>query len=668
LSDGDGRPATRPGARIAHALGGEAARQAQVTLARGLGAPALFAVIVSTVGAAVYFALGIVAGDALGLTPVAFLVAGVFLVVTMMTYVEGTSLHVERGGASTFARYAFDELWSFVAGWAILLDYMIVMALGAFSISHYLGAFWDRTGEPGIELLIAAAALVFVAVQNVRGLGVQRLRNVVRLGVVSVALLVAVIAAGFVVSFEPAAIVDSVDLGSAPAWDDLVFAAVIATVALTGIEAASGLAGEIRVGRQRLRRFVLVAGAVALLTFVGMSIVALMALPVEGGRTPLGGEHVEAPVLGIVMAYEPAWLADVLRYAVGIVGALVLLEAVNVNMLGVSRLAYALATNRQIPSAVGRLHRRYATPYVTIAIASAGAFALVTTADVEFLAGLFAFGATLSFAIAHVSIIRLRFTEGDRPSAYRVPLNVGVGGARVPLPAVLGALLAIAAWVSVLVLHTGALIAGGAWMAAGLTLYVVYRKSQGKPLAKRFTIPADALVETPDLQYQSLLVPVFGEQIDDDIVGTAGRLAAEEFEAGEGGPMIEALYVIEVPMSLPLDARLPEEAVADGRRALKRAKEVGEEYANVEVATALVRGRSAGATIVDEARRRGVQAIVLAAEPPSRIRGGVLLGGRGRAREPLGEVTRHVVEKAPCRVILTAPPAGDDRAREGVRP
>jgi APA family basic amino acid/polyamine antiporter len=413
---------------------------------------------------------------------------------------------------------------------------------------------------------------------------------------------------------------------------------------------------------------VLVAAAISMLAFVGMAVVALMAVPVEGGRTALGDADVAAPVLGIVMAYEPAWLSDVLRYAVGAVGALVLLEAVNVNMLGVSRLAYALATNRQMPSAVGRLHPRYATPYVTIAIASVAAFVLTTTADVELLAGLFAFGATLAFAIAHVSVIRLRFREGDRPSAYRIPLGVPIAGARVPLPAVLGAVLAIGAWISVVALHRGALIAGGSWMVAGLVLYVVYRKTQGKSLAKRFTIPAEALAEDRELQYQSLLVPLFGEAIDDDIVGTAGRLAAEEFEEGEGGPMIEALYVIEVPMSLPLDARLPDEAVAAGRRALKRAKEVGEEYAHVEVATALVRGRAAGAAIVDEARRRGVQAIVLAAEPPSRTRGGTILGGLGPARQPLGDVTRYVVEKAPCRVILTAPPAGDDRLREGVRP
>lgn len=664
----EGRGDGRGGSRIARGLSGSAA-QAEMRIVRGLGAPALFAIVVSTVGASIYFALGLVAGDALGLTPAVFLIAAVFLVITMMTYVEGNSLHPERGGASTLARYAFDELWSFIAGWAILLDYVIVMAIGAFSISHYLAAFWGVTDDAWVEIAVAAAAIAFVAWSNIRGLSTDHLWLVTRIGLADLVVSLAVIAIGLALFFDPSLILDSIELGSAPGWDDLAFAAVIATVALTGIEAASGLAGEIRVGRRSLRRFVLVAAAVVLTIYIGISVVALMAVPVVDGGTDLAGPFVEAPVLGIVSAYDPAWLMDTMRYVVGGVAALVLLEAVNVNMLGIARLTYALVTHRQIPSLLGRLHTTYGTPYVSISLAALVAFCLVLSADLEFLAGIFAFGAMLAFAIAHAAVIVLRFRERDRPSAYRVPLSIRIRGTAVPLPAVVGAVAAIAAWVSVITLHEGARYAGGIWMAVGLTLYVIYRKGQGKTLVDRFSIPEAALVDVPDQQYQSILVPVFNDPIDDDIVGTAGRLAAEEWEEGEGGPIIEALYVVEIPMSLPLDARVPEERIAEGRRALKRAKSVGEEYQNVEVATALVRGRAVGATIVDEARRRGVHAIVLAAERPSRMRGGTLLGGRSQPLDRvLGDVTRYVVEKAPCRVILTAPPAGDEESRTAVGP
>jgi basic amino acid/polyamine antiporter, APA family len=218
-------------------------------------------------------------------------------------------------------------------------------------------------------------------------------------------------------------------------------------------------------------------------------------------------------------------------------------------------------------------------------------------------------------------------------------------------------------------LHEGARVAGALWMLAGILLYLVYRRGQDKPLRKRFTIPEEALREEPEAEYGSILVPVFGEELDDDIIGTAGRLAAEHADEGEGGAVLEALYVFEIPMSLPIDARVPEERVKEAQRVLSRAKDVGEEYEGVEVATAMVRGRTAGAAIITEARRRGVEAIVLAAEQPTRIRGGALLGGRGRARDRfVGETTRYVVEKAPCKVILTAPPAGEEGTREGVAP
>ena len=164
-------------------------------------------------------------------------------------------------------------------------------------------------------------------------------------------------------------------------------------------------------------------------------------------------------------------------------------------------------------------------------------------------------------------------------------------------------------------------------------------------------------------------MPVFGEELDDDIVGTAGPARGRGGEEDEGGAVLEALYVFEIPMSLPIDARVPEERVKEAKRVLARAKEVGEEYEGVEVATAMVRGRSVGQAIVSEARRRGVEAIVLGAEEPSRVRGGAILGGRGRARDRfVGETTRYVIEKAPCKVILTAPPAGEEGTREGVLP
>jgi APA family basic amino acid/polyamine antiporter len=636
---------------------------------RGLGQTALAAIGLSALGASIYFILGVVADRALALTPFVFGVAGVFFVITTMTYVEANSIHPERGGASTFARYAFDELWSFIAGWAILLDYLIVMAIGSFAVSHYLAAFWGELREPPVELIATTLVIGFVTWSNIRGSSADRFGRLARLGLVNLGLMVVIVAIGLATEYRPGEVIEAIDFGDQPTWSDLWFAAVLAAVAFLGIEAASGLAGEVRVGRRGLKRLLVFTTLAVVVALVGMSAVGLMVLPVENGATALGNEHVDAPILGIVTGFDPAWLREALRYVVGGMGALVLVQAVNGTMLGLSRLTYSLATHRQIPSVIGRLDRTRGTPYIAIVLAGGIALGLAFSSDIEFLAGIFAFGAMLAFTLAHASVIVLRFREREAPRPFRIPLSVPVRGGSVPLPALVGLLGSFAAWVSVIVLHEGARAVGGLWMLAGLVLYATYRLSQGKSLRARYAIPQEALQDRLGAEYGSILVPVFGSELDDDIVGTAGRLAAEEGEEGEGGAVIEALYVVEVPMSLPLDARVPDEQIAQAKKAVARAKRVGEEYEGVVVATAMVRARAAGAAIVSEAKRRGVEAIVLAAEPSTRTRGGTLLGGRGEPRNrALGETTRYVLEKAPCRVILTASPASEEGEREGVAP
>jgi APA family basic amino acid/polyamine antiporter len=438
----------------------------------------------------------------------------------------------------------------------------------------------------------------------------------------------------------------------------------VATVVFTGLESASGLSGELRVGRRGLKRLIASATVSVLVLYVGVAVVAMSALPVVGNETSLARNYLEDPMVGVAEAFHPRWYSDPLKYVIAAAATATLIAAAGSAMLGLSRLSYALSTNRQIPSALGRLHPRRGTPYVVIILAAVIAGALVLPHDLDFLVGLYAFGGLLGLTIAHLSIVASRYREPARKRPYRMPLSVRVGGGDLPIPAVLGALLAALAWLSVVVTHSGARWVGFGWLAGGLVLYVAYRTTQGKPLLKRVVVPEKALRgERHDAEYGSILVPIFGGPLDDDIVQTAGRLAAEEdvesFEEDHGAT-IEALWVFEVPMSLPIDAALPDEQLKRARAALARAKAVGEEYEGVEVATATVRARRAGQAIVDEARRRGVQAIVLAAEEPSKIRGGALLGGRGGPLDNfVGEVTKYVIAKAPCQVILTAPPASD---------
>jgi basic amino acid/polyamine antiporter, APA family len=630
---------------------------------RSLGSPALFAIVYTSVAAAIYFSLGVVADHALGVTPFVFLFAGLMFVLAAMTYVEGSSLHQERGGSTVFARYAFNELWSFIAGWAILLDYTILLAVTAFSATNYLAAYHKPFGGGGEELALCFAILGYVVVRNIRGFSNSRVNRITALVVADIALQVVLIVLGLIRFFDLHALIDPIHLGKTPHWDDVIFAGGVAVIVFTGLESASGISGEVAVGRAGLKRLIASASATIMVVYVGIATVALMALPVIGNQTSLSRNFLEAPMLGIAESFPEHWLRDTMKYLVAAAAAATLIAAANSAMLGLSRLAYSLSTNRQIPSALGRLHPTRSTPFVLIIFAAVIAGALTAPQDLDFLVGIYAFGALLGLTIAHAAICVLRYREPDRDRPYKMPLGVRIRGGELPIPAALGAILSFVAWISVIILHSGARYVGFGWMGGGLLLYVVYRTTQGKSLTKRVLVPERALRREPvrELEYGSILVPLFGNALDDDIIQTAGRLAGHEHDDfdDEAGATIEALWIFEVPMSLPLDARLPEAQLQRAREALRRAKAVGEEYEGVEVATATVRARRVGQAIVEEARRRGVEAVVLAAEPPSRIRGGALLGGRGAMDNFVGDVTKYVVTKAQCQVILTAPPAQD---------
>ena len=648
---------------------------AYVTIERRVGAPRLFATAYSTVGSSIYFALGVVAAYALGLTPFVFLVASLLFVLTTLTYFEGISLYPERGGSAVMARYGFNEFVSFVAGWAILLDFLILIAISTLSIGHYLMAFWSRLGDDGFDLVIAAVVLFTVARYNYLGLA-PRGRRSAALAVIDLALVLLIVALGLATNFDPGAITHNIDVGSVPKWSDLFFGTTVAVIAYTGIEAAANLAPEVRVKRAELRKTISAGAVVVSVVFVGMSVVALMALPVgkgipvagdqaSGYGTELGGRYVESPVLGVVQSLTSGFAGHLLQYAVAIVAVLVLSQAANAGMVGIARTTYTLATHRQLPRGVARLHPTYGTPWIVLVIFTLLAFLLLLPADIELLAGMFAYGALIAFALAHLSVCALRFKEPDRRRPFKVPFNVRIRGGELPLPAALGAFLSIAGWIGTFIYHDKARLFGTIWMAVGIGIYVVYRSREGLSLTHRVEVPAERLTYEPEVTYGNILVPVFGEDLDDDIMSTAGQLASEK--GPTGGAAIEAIYVLVVPMALPLDAPLPEHKLAEANAALERAKRVGEEYEDVDVETTLVRGRTVGSAIVEEARRRKVEAIVIGAEPPSPIKGGSVLGGiAGRRPQELGEVTAYVLEKAPCRVLVTAPP--DVRPRAGDEP
>jgi APA family basic amino acid/polyamine antiporter len=648
---------------------------------RWLGVPLLFAVAYSAVGFSIYFSLGLVAERGLGLTPLIFLGVGLVFLLNTLTYVEGEAMLPERGGSATFARYAFrNELVSFIAGWAILIDYVIVIGLAALSVPHYLTPIWSGFSDTVPEIVTGSLVIVLTAALTIAGVtGAKRQRLLGVISIAGVGLLLAVIGVGLLTSFDFDVLTTDLnpfDSFANPSLDDLIYAGVIATVAFAGIEAAANLAPDIESAPIDLRKLVVGAAILVPLIYVGVSVVSLMALPVvetaAGPQTALGTTYLENPVLGVVESFEPGWISTLMQVGVVLVVPAALIWAANTAMLGLSRHVYVLATNRQIPSWLGKLNRSFQTPHIAILLAAVAAIGLIVPADVDLLGGLFAFGATIAFTIAHASIVRMRITDPDRERPFRIPYDVTLFGAQVPLPTIVAGVLTALAWISVIAFHDTARWVGGAWMVFGVVAYVIYRKGfEGTPLTERVEVPAAALVkDIGAAEYGDILVPVFGTPLDDDIVGTAGRLADATDRPDQVAPRLEVIYVIDLPLTVPLDAPPPRERAAAGTAALERATEVGSEYEKVEVHTSMVRARTVGAGIVAAARDRGVEMIVMGAEPPTRVKGGALLGGVGGSRPPeIGPVTEYVLRRAPCRVLVTAPHSdGSQRTTAGATP
>jgi APA family basic amino acid/polyamine antiporter len=435
----------------------------------------------------------------------------------------------------------------------------------------------------------------------------------------------------------------------------VVYALTLVTVSFTGLEAAASLAPEIRVKRGGVIGMLGGGVAVIVILQVGVAVVAMSAFPVEGGQTELATTWLNAPLVGVAQSVGHGALGEWLGRLVALSGFFALLAATRSAMLGVSRLAYSLARHRQIPRIVARLGSRRGTPWLIILLAGLAAAALAIPGDIKMLAGIYAFGAMLAITIAHASVVRMRLRGELNENSWRMPLSLSTTSGSLPLPALLGAVLSAAAFVGVIAVHGQARWVGGGWLLTGVLLYVIYRRLMGNSILGRVEVSERALVyEEETASYGSILVPILGTDLDDDIVQTAGRLAGSHDEdTGDKGAVVEALWFHEVPLALPLDAALPTERTEAALSRLRRAKAVGEEYQGVTVSTAQVRVRTLGEGIVREAKRRGVDVIVLTAEDPARAAKSAA-PTRGK-QAGLGETTRFVLRKAPCRVVVTVP-------------
>ncbi|MBV8999563.1 MAG: amino acid permease [Solirubrobacterales bacterium] len=612
-------------------------------LQRVLGVYPLASSAYGNVGSSIYYALGLVASLALGLTPIVFIISGFIFFLTASTYAEATAMFPEAGGSSSFARHAFNEFWSFFAAWGQMLNYMLTVATSAFFVPHYIGGlFWPALQHPPGDVVAGIVVIVVLALINIRGVQESAGVNLV-LAVIDFCTQVLIVLVGLVLVFSPSTLAGNVHLGVAPPWGDFLIAIPLCMLAYTGIETISNMSEEAKdPGRtvpRAINRVVIAVFAIYAL----LPAIALSALPVHcvGGhcQTLLGvdqqhGGYAGDPVLGVVRALGLGPLQHAAEIYVGLLAATILFIGTNAGILGVSRLTYSMGIHRQVPDRLRRLHPRYRTPWIGIILFSFIAALTLIPGQATFLGNLYAFGAMLSFTIAHMAVTRMRVSLRDFARPYRPHGNLRVRGYDLPLFAIVGGLCTFASLCVLAALHTSVAIAGIGWLAIGMIVYPVYRHRQGLDLTTTTKVAIPGPATETEAEYDSVLV-AFDEHggYVPDVMATAARLAARRRRG------IHVLVTISVPATNPISASMPAQE-ATAQSIIEEAKvQAGR---RVSGHWEKVRAGQTGRRIVDEAKEMRATAIVM----PMSSDG----GGFNRA-------LATVLRERPCRVIVESIPA-----------
>jgi basic amino acid/polyamine antiporter, APA family len=666
------------------------------------------------VGASIYFVLGALGLYALGVTPLLILVVGGVFVATAWSYAEGSAAMPESSGVTSFSRRAFGPLAGFIAAWALLLDSIVLVAIVCSFIPSYLSVFWPQMQDWPYDFLTSLAVLVLIVSLNVLGAHESvRLNTLLAfLGLASLVVLVVVgffvaerpgvlwaqIDLGTAPTWHsllyavPLAVAAFIGLDAVssraekalrPATDIprainivlpliVALAVGLAVVALSAlpvgsnvvpVDPSTGLTVPVPVvPGARPGVFVLAAdpatdvlvpveasgqGHVIPAQKPAGSVTASPAGPVTRlYGTLLGSSYLGNPVTGIVdgLPESMSGLKDVLRPWFAILIAVSLLLSANAVVGGSARVLFSLARHHLVPAGLGRVHATRMTPYVGVVLFGVVVVVLLAPNDPFLLLELFGFGAALTFTMVNASVVALRYKEPSISRPFAIPLAVRYRGVPLPIPAVFGAVAMAVVWVLMLVTHPAGAVAGFAWLGAGLVLYAAHRRSAGYALLtqpREASLPASAL---SDVDYDRILVPVVGTRLSDEMMVLGCQLAAEK------DAVIDVLYVLEVPMNLPLDATLPH-GRARGKHVLDTAMAVAREF-GVEAWPHLVSARSPGRAIVETAREWDSDVIIM-----------------GEVRRPradgrlVGDTVAQVMRQARAEVLLNL--VGEDYPMQG---
>lgn len=607
------------------------------SLHRVLSARHLFAIGYGDVGSSIYYALGVTTLYALGATPLALVLAGLVFFCTVLTYTELSTAMPESGGSCSFARHAFNDLVSFIAGWALLLDYIVTIAISAYSIGPYLSHVFPVLKGLNVPFTL----MILVALLGLNVIGIKESTRIsLLLCIFDIVTQLAVITLGLILLmhlFHPAQFlahlkqfwihlqIGGADPQWSPSWAQFFKGVGMAMVAYIGIESISQLAGEARSPKRTIPRAMMSTMVTLLVLYFGISTIALTVLTPQELTTT----HLEDPLAGIAasMPFGREYIAP----WVGMLGATILFIAANAGLVGASRLTFAMSEHFTLPRLFYRLHPTFKTPYVSLIAFTVLAGGIVLIArQLTHIAELYNFGAMLSFALAHLSLLGLRIRQPDLARPFRIGWNVTLGRSQLPISAILGLLGTAAVWVDVILTKPAGRNFGFLWMALGLGTYFWYRHQQRLPATARVEIEKLNIPDYREAAVSKILVPTTSASTN-DVIQFAAKFAKLH------GAELTALHVIEIPPSLPLDTFFPEKlALADA--IMERSQAIGREY-ELPIKAIVRQARSAGETVVEIAKEEPYDLIILGARPSS-----------SNPASVLGTTTEYVIRNAPGRV------------------
>jgi len=489
----------KPGDRVIHLH-----RPQRYRLRRVLGVPGLWATGYGDVGSSIYYALGIVALVAMGATPVVLGIAGIIFIFNALTYAEGVSMLPEAGGSSSFARHGFNELIGFIAGWALVFSYVVTIAISSFTIPSYLGYFWEPFKQSQVlGVAVSMGIVLFLTALNVLGVRESTLFSL-SMAILDVITQVFLIFLGMVFLFDTHLLAQNVTLYW-PETHNFIFGIAVASIAFTGVESVSQLVEETRHPQVRAPRAYIAMMFTVLILFAGISLVAFSVMtpqqlatdwatdPVAGIAANLPERLAQSPpsdpALSILYIWFVNGLRHVLPFLVAILAATILLIATNAGILGISRLSFSLSEHRELPSVFKRIHSRFKTPYVAILVFSGMAIllqlpGLFSPNIFTILGGLYAFGSLATFALAHASILSLRWRQPNRPRPFKLTWSIRVKGTELPVTAILGLISTFSIWVVLIIYQPYSRWLGFAWMALGVGIYFIYRRHAHLPILR----------------------------------------------------------------------------------------------------------------------------------------------------------------------------------------